>query len=58
MGFSEVETELEEEKGKSTRLKVQLGHDYETSSIPSSKGIRRKKIANSRKRTGKRSGGH
>ncbi len=34
----EVETALEEEKGKNTRLKAQLGHDHETSSIPSSKG--------------------
>ena len=53
----EVETALEEEKGKNTRLKAQLGHDHETSSIPSSKGIRRKKITNNREKTGKKPGG-
>lgn len=53
----EVETALEEEKGKNTRLKAQLGHDHETSSIPSSKGIRRKKITNSREKSGKKPGG-
>ena len=53
----EAETALEEEKGKNTRLKAQLGHDHETSSIPSSKGIRRKKITNSREKTGKKPGG-
>lgn len=53
----ELETALEEEKGKNSRLKAQLGHDHENSSIPSSKGIRRKKITNSRERTGKKPGG-
>lgn len=52
-----METALEEEKGKNTRLKAQLGHDHETSSIPSSKGIRRKKITNNREKTGKKPGG-
>jgi len=53
----ELETALEEEKGKNSRLKAQLGHDHENSSIPSSKGIRRKKITNSREKTGKKPGG-
>ena len=50
----ELETALEKEKGKNSRLKAQLGHDHENSSIPSSKGIRRKKITNSREKTGKK----
>jgi septal ring factor EnvC (AmiA/AmiB activator) len=53
----EVETALEEEKGKNSWLKAQLGQDHETSSIPLSKGIRRKKITNSREKTGKKPGG-
>ena len=53
----ELETALEEEKGKNSRLKAQLGHNHENSSIPSSKGIRRKKITNSREKTGKKPGG-
>lgn len=53
----ELETALEKEKGKNGRLKAQLGHDHENSSIPSSKGIRRKKITNSREKTGKKPGG-
>lgn len=38
----EVETELEEEKGKNLKLKAQLNRDYENSSIPSSKSNIRK----------------
>ena len=53
----ELETALEEEKGKNSRLKAQLGHDHENSSIPSSKGIRRKKITNNREKTEKKPGG-
>ena len=37
-----------------TRLKAQPGLDHETSSIPSSKGIRHKKITKSRERTGRK----
>ncbi len=51
-----LETALEEEQGKNSRLKAQLNHDHENSSIPSSKGIRRKKITNSREKTGKKPG--
>ena len=53
----EAETQLEEEKGKNLRLKAQLNHGHENSSIPSSKTIRRKKITNSREKTGKKPGG-
>lgn len=52
-----AETALEEEKGKNQQLRAQLSRDYENSSIPSSKAIRHKKIANSREKSGKRPGG-
>ena len=50
----EVETELEEEKGKNLRLKAQLNRDYENSSIPSSRSVRHKKIPDSREKTGRK----
>lgn len=53
----ELETQLEEEKGKNLQMRVQLGRDYENSSLPSSKGSRRKRIPNSREKTGRRPGG-
>lgn len=53
----EAGTELEEEKGKNLKLRAQLNRDYENSSLPSSKTIRKKKICNSRERTGRRPGG-
>ena len=40
-------TGLEEEKGKNQKLRTQLNRDYENSSIPSSKSLRPKKVANS-----------
>ena len=46
--YYEAATELEKEKGKNIKLRAQLNHDYENSSIPSSKSIKRKKITNSR----------
>ena len=52
----ELETELENEKGNCLKLKAQLNRDYENSSIPSSKTIRHKKIANSREKSGRRPG--
>jgi hypothetical protein len=52
-----LETELEEEKGKNPQLKAQLNRDYENSSLPSSRGSRRKRIPNSREKTGRRPGG-
>ena len=54
--YYEAATELEKEKGKNIKLRAQLNHDYENSSIPSSKSIKRKKITNSRERTGRKPG--
>lgn len=53
----QVETELEEEKGKNLQLRAQINRDYENSSIPSSKTIHHKKICNSREKTGRKPGG-
>ena len=53
----EVETELEEEKGKNLKLLAQLNRDYENSSLTSAQTIRRKKICNSREKTGRKPGG-
>ena len=52
-----IAAELEEERGKNQKLMAQLNHDYENSSIPSSKSIRHKKITNSREKTGRKPGG-
>lgn len=50
--------ELEEERGKNRKLTAQVNRDFENSSLPSSlKGAGRKKIANSREKTGRRPGG-
>lgn len=49
--------ELEEEKGKNQKLTAQLNHDYENSSLPSSMCIKKKKIENSREKTGRKPGG-
>lgn len=51
-----AESALEEEKGKNQKLRAQLNRDYENSSIPSSKSLRPKKVANSREKTGRKSG--
>lgn len=48
--------ELEEEKGKNQKLTAQLNHNYENSSIPSSMVIKKKKISNSREKTGRKQG--
>ena len=53
----ELETALEEEKGKNLKLTAQLNHDYENSSLPSSMSVKKKKIANSREKTGRKPGG-
>lgn len=53
----ELETDLEEEKGRNLKLKAQLNRDYENSSIPSSKTVCHKKISNSREKSGRRPGG-
>lgn len=52
-----VQTELDNEKQKVQKLTAQINRDYENSSIPSSKAINHKKIANSREKTGKKPGG-
>ena len=49
-------TELEEEKGKNHKLTAQLNHNYENSSIPSSMILKKKKIANSREKSGRKQG--
>ena len=55
--FYEAASRLEEEQGKNLKLRAQINRDYENSSIPSSKAVRRKKITNNRKKTGRRPGG-
>lgn len=52
----DVKTQLEEEKGKNQQLHAQINHDYENSSIPSSKTIGHKKITNSREKTERKQG--
>lgn len=52
-----LKTELEEEKGKNKKLTAQINRNYENSSLPSSKTIKNKKIANSREKTGRKPGG-
>lgn len=44
--FYETAARLEEEQGKNLKLRAQINRDYENSSIPSSKNMRQKKIAN------------
>ena len=51
-----AESALEEEKGKNQKLRAQLNRDYENSSIPSSKSLRPKKVANIREKTGRKPG--
>ena len=55
--YYETAAELEEERGKNLKLRAQINRDYKNSSIPSSKSIKRKKIANSREKTGRKPGG-
>ena len=52
-----VKTELDDEKQKVQKLTAQINRNYENSSIPSSKAIARKKISNSREKTGRKPGG-
>lgn len=56
--FYETAVRLEEEQGKNLKLRAQINRDYENSSIPSSKTLRKKKITNSREKTGRKPGGH
>ena len=41
--FYEAASRLEEEQGKNLKLRAQINRDYENSSIPSSKSVRRKR---------------
>ena len=51
-------SELEEERGKNKKLRAQVNRDFENSSLPSSlQRAGRKKIPNSREKTGRRPGG-
>lgn len=53
----EVKTQLEEEQGKNRKLTAQLNRNFENSSIPSSKSLKKKKISNSREKSGRKPGG-
>ena len=53
----ETAVRLEEEQGKNLKLRAQINRDHENSSIPSSKTLRKKKITNSREKTGRKPGG-
>lgn len=54
--YYEVATKLEEAQGIIVKLTAQVNHNYENSSMPSSKCIDRKKIMNNREKTGKKPG--
>ena len=54
--YYETAVKLEEAQGTILKLTAQVNHNYENSSMPSSKCIGRKKITNNRERTGKRPG--
>ena len=47
---------LEEAQGLIVKLTAQVNHNYENSSLPSSKCIDRKKITNNREKSGKKPG--
>ena len=52
----QIESALEEEKGKRLKLEALLHHNYENSSIPSSMSMKRKKITNNREKSNKKQG--
>ena len=54
--YYETAAKLEEAQGLIVKLTAQVNHNYENSSLPSSKCINRKKIPNSREKTGKKPG--
>lgn len=54
--YYEITKELEEEQEKNKKLTAQVNKDFENSSIPSSMTIGRKKISNSRGKTGRKAG--
>lgn len=56
--YYRIGVELEEEQGKNAKLTAQVNKDFQNSSIPSSsQGPGRKKIPNSREKTGRKRGG-
>ena len=54
--YYETAVKLEDAQGTILKLTAQVNHNYENSSMPSSKCIGRKKITNNREKTGKRPG--
>ena len=54
--YYETAAALEDAQGLIVKLTAQVNHNYENSSMPSSKCIDRKKITNNREKTGKKPG--
>ena len=54
--YYETAAKLEDAQGLIVKLTAQVNHNYENSSMPSSKCIDRKKITNNREKTGKKPG--
>ena len=54
--FNQLSQEFEDLLDRNAKLLAQLNHDYENSSIPSSKSIKNKKISNSREKTDRKPG--
>ena len=54
--FATLSQEYEDLLDRNAKLLSQLNHDYENSSIPSSKSIKNKKISNSREKTDRKPG--
>lgn len=54
--YDETVMKLEEAQGLIRKLTAQVNHNYENSSLPSSKCIGRKKITNNREKTGRKPG--
>ena len=55
--LDEKDARIEELEGILQKMKAQMNRDYENSSIPSSQCANRKKITNSREKTGRKPGG-
>lgn len=54
--YYETAARLEEAQGLIKKLTAQVSHNYENSSLPSSRCINRKKITNNREKTGRKPG--
>ncbi len=54
--YYEIAVKLEEAQGIIVKLTAQVNHNYENSSMPSSKCVGRKKITNNREKSGKKPG--